>query len=392
MSRFFKKAKNIEAITQEEVDEFIYEEKVAGKVMPDRVKDFYNSLSRVLAGEDIEQEEEVNYNMFNCKTLEDEQKIDALKEDEYDFVNSIRREVLTEGRLLKAATALAYKFESDRRGNRPDITCSDPNEYLRHLFAHENEELCEQGDEPAPFGDLLDIDVQFMKYLALLSNKKAFAKAEGKKVKDSAGKSIRYTPMDNFEEIYGMDLIEIALPGYDRKLVDKDLYVRSRFSNQSRAQNLIILIDDSGSMNHPIKKGMLRAALHLKMRDHSDVHNIYIGTFERTVYGFKKMEKGMKFEDLDFIRLGGGTTCVNECIMKTIEGIRKRELRSFGGGTYSLSDDHFEIMVINDGQDAVDKKYHPTIKIHALCLIQSNPDLKNICHRSGGTYHYLTAD
>ena len=61
-------------------------------------------------------------------------------------------------------------------------------------------------------------------------------------------------------------------------------------------------------------------------------------------------------------------------------------------GDLELSDDHFEIMVINDGDDYVDPSYHPDIKLHAICLLTHNPNLKNICHRSGGTYNFLTGD
>lgn len=390
MSRFFKKSENIDTLTTKEIDEYLREEKIVGKVMPDRVKDFYNSLSQVLAEETVEVEETVDYEQFNCKTDEDIQKIDQLRGLEHNFVRSINKQYLTGGRLLKAAAALAFKFEKDMYGGRADVKDMDPNQYLKHLFAYHEEE--KGVGEPAPFGDMLDVDVQFIKYLALLSNKKAFAKLSGKMEKDPEGKTIKHTAMESFEEIFNMDLLEVALPGYTRKLVNKDLYVKARFSKKDRSQNLIVLIDNSGSMSSSVKRGMVKAALTLKLRDHSEVHNIYIGTFVTKVNGFKKIEKGMTVEDLPFLTFDGGSTYVNKCIKETISMIKKRKLQNIEGGEYDLSDDHFEILVVNDGQDHVDRTYHPPVKIHALCLMQSNPDLKNICHRSSGTYHYLTED
>jgi len=91
--------------------------------------------------------------------------------------------------------------------------------------------------------------------------------------------------------------------------------------------------------------------------------------------------------------LSKGGTDVNGCLKKTIEMIKSRTLKNISGGQdHKLSDDHFEILIINDGQDSVDPTFHPTIKTHAVCLMESNDNLKNVCHRSSGTYHYLTED
>jgi len=390
MDRFFEKAANIEAITTKEIDEFLKKENLQGKVSPHRVKDFYNSLSCTMAGEDIKTVEDINYDFFNCKTRRDKDSIHQLRDEEKRFVKKIRKESFSFTDMLKVATVLSYKFENREQEGEGE---GDIDNHLKNILNHYRENQGE-GEKDNSLGSILSLNVNFIKYLALLSRKKAFQAISGRKVKDNGGKMVKYTPMEDFSEIHNMDLVEVALPGFSRKLTAKDLYVRARFSKADRAQNLIILIDDSGSMSDYIKKGMLEAAITLKLRDHCEAHNVYIGTFITEVFGFVKIEKGMKYSDLNFICLNKGTTDVNQCVKDTISFIKKRELPKFKGmgDPYKLSEDHFEIMIINDGSDSVDPSFHPTIKIHALCLMQSNRDLKNICHRSGGTYHYLTED
>ena len=383
--RFFEKSKYIKELTEKETIDFLKKEKIISKVSPDRFHDFYNALSNVVLDEDIELSKDTDYDFFNCKTSDDLAKIDGLRHEEMNFLKGIDKKFLTDDKIMKAAAALSFKFEKEHYGGRDDVQEMDTNEYLTNLFRYSEDE---EDDKPDTFGEMLDINIDFMKYLALLSNKKAFMKTAGKLVRDNGGKIVKYKPMDTFSDIYSMDLVESVLPGYQRKLISDDIYVRKRFVKQDRSQNLIILIDNSGSMRS--KKEMVKAAITLKLRDFNSAHNIYIGTFITEAFGFKKIEKETKFDDLTFITLGGGSTDVDGVVLDTIRSIKERKLKKFPveGGHYDLSDDHFEILVINDGEDHV-SNFHPTIKIHALCLKQGNNELKSICHRSGGTYHHL---
>lgn len=390
IKRFFEKSKNIDGITDKEVDDFLREQKVNGRVERSRVVDFYNMLSRVATGEKVEMNTSPDYDYFGCKNEDDVKKIDSLRDMEYDYLNHINKDILSNSRMLKAATFLSREFEKMFSGEKC-IRPEDLNEHLRNLFEYEEEK--KEEDVPATFGELMDMDFLFLRYLALLSKKKAFLKKTGKLVRSVQGNIHKYTPMEDFSEIYHMDLMQVVLPNFDTKMAQKDLYVRSRFEKVERGQNLIILIDDSGSMNEDCKRAMLKAALTLKIRDISDAHHVYIGTFEMRLFGFKKIDKGTTFEQLrSFIFLNKGTTDVNGCIMETISQIKARKLQDRAGGHYQLSEDSFEILVVNDGQDHVDETFHPAIKTHALCLKQTNNRLKNVCHRSGGTYFYMQAD
>lgn len=387
INRFFKESDNIEALTDKQLDDFLREEKVVGKIERTRVQDFYNNLSRAATGEEIAFTNHTDYDYFGAKTDEDYAKIDQMKNMEHSFLNSIDKDILTQQRLLKASLFLAKEFEEMfNNGNKSRPPSEDINEKLKNLFDFDDDTQLEH----IPFGELMEMDFLFLRYIALLSKKKAFLKRQGKLVKAPGGKIHKYTPMDDFQEIYNMDLIQMVLPNFKLKLAQKDIYVRSKFDKVERGQNLMIIVDDSGSMNEDDKRAMVQAALTLKFRDASENNTIYISMFETEIKGFVKIVKGMTFKDIEnMIRLGGGGTDVNGCIKSVINQIGARKLKKKGGGTLELSDDTFEILVLNDGQDHVDETFHPAIKTHALCLKQTNPRLRNICHRSGGTYFYM---
>lgn len=385
MNRFFKKSKNIEELSDSDIREFLSKEKLVGRIEEERVRDFYNALSTIKSDRklDIYKDSEIDYSYFGCKTQEDADAIDQLKEEETSFLRSINDDLITDSRMVKLAVAAAYKFEKMHSGESED----DVNEYLRHIIKYS-----EEPDDfpPMPFSELIDKDFCFLRYLALLSTKKAFLKSKGKLVRSHTGNVNKYCQMEEFSEIFNMNIIDSAMPNFKRKLAQKDVYVKGRFEKQQKGQNLFIIVDDSGSMSEHEKVAMVHAALYLKWKDTSDVHNVYITKFVRNINKkFLKIEKNTKFEDITgLFSFSCGTTDVDGCIKEVMDIIKHRKVETHKG-TENLSEAHFEILVINDGQDSVDKNFHPQIKTHSLCLKQINNDLKNICHRSGGTYFHI---
>jgi hypothetical protein len=383
MSRFFKKAKTIDDLTDRKIFEFLSKEKLVGKIQPGRIRDFYNGLSTLRDDGLLHDEDVVDYSQFNCKTADDFQKINQLKSKERSCLGGVNKDFTGEGRILQAATALAYGFEKGMFGGSSDN--EDPNSYLRNLFSYHED----QDSPPHEFGEALDMDLKYMRYLALLSQKKAFAKVSRDLKPDPGGNVIRYAPMEGMGDIVNVDMLQYVLPNFDRKLVSQEFYVKKRHTFTDKAQNLLILVDNSSSMTQNGKPEILKAAIVLKLRDYKECHNIYLATFESQLYGFHKVTKKDRFEDFGFITLSQGSTDVNGAVKSTIEQVKSRKLVNRNGGYHHLDDSHFEIMIINDGQDKVDPNFHPQIKIHAMCMYGNNLNLKNVCHRSGGTYYYF---
>ena len=228
MGRFFKKSEHIDTITTKEIDQFLNDEDLKGKVTPAVVKDFYNSLSSVLGNEDIRLED-IDYSQFGCKNAKDEDIVNKKRDSELNFVKKVNKDILTSGRLLKAATALAHKYE-----NKGTLQGEDINSYLRFFFRHHEKD--EGEGEPTTFKDMLDLDVFFLRYLALLSDKKAFAKTGTRMVKDISGKTVKHSQMEDFSDMFNMDLIDSVSPDFQKRLATKDLYVKNRFNKIERSQ------------------------------------------------------------------------------------------------------------------------------------------------------------
>lgn len=388
MNRFFKKSDRIDSLSDYEIEDFLRKENILNKVKPERVKDFYNAFSTMSSSNAIEEEEVIDYSHYGCKNRSDKSKIDQMKTEEMEYIKAVNKESYGGNqRLLKLATTVAHQFEVDQK-NGDDLDPSSLRDRLFNLFQYEDEHG-ENDDGVKNFGDMLELDVNFMKYLALLSKKKAFEVLQGQYEDNPSGNIIKYKIMDSMEQVLNMDLIQIVMPDFKVKMAIEDIYVRKRFIKTDKAQNLVIMIDDSGSMSNNTKKQMLQAAVTIKLRDFNEVHNVYIGTFITENYGFHKVKEGDLFSDLTFIELNKGTTDINGCVKDVIKQIKGRKLKDFNGGFHTLDDSHFEILIINDGDDHVDPSFHPDIKLHAVCLCQHNTNLKNICHRSGGTYNHL---
>jgi len=391
MKRFINKHKNIDEIEDEDIEDILSKNNLAGKINKERYRDFYNALSSIYLDGDYEKNKDIDYDYFGCKSKKDINVIDELKRKEYSFLNKISKENISEKLISTSALALSYKFEKSIYGG-VEKDPGDPNSTLKNIMSfYEDEDLMNLFDNPK-VDDFLSLDQDMLKYIALLSNKKAFIKKSKIKEEDPAGNDIKYRPITDYSELTSASLVDLTMPNALRKILNKDVYVKKRFSSVQKSQNLMILLDNSGSMDEGIKKSMCKAIIKLKLRDINE-NNIYFSTFEKHVHGFMKMTKDDDFESLwnrKIVRFNMGGTEVSDVIKETIKMIKSRSLNtSVDTVKIPLSDEHFEILVINDGEDKIDESYHPDIKIHALTLVKKNEGLNRLSLRSGGTYFWL---
>ena len=198
--------------------------------------------------------------------------------------------------------------------------------------------------------------------------------------------------MEEFSEVTHASIIERAMPNFTHKLSKKDLAVQRRYESQSLSQDIIILLDDSGSMRERAKINWVTALFLNRLEENKKGHcNIYISTFEDTVDGFQKLElkEGQTIFDLvaKTASFGRGGTDIEEAVSETIRQIKSGSLIGIDNKPIELNGIKPEILVINDGQDRINPKYHPDIALNTFCLFQHNEELKNISNRSGGQYY-----
>lgn len=377
MGRFFKKSENLKDASENEIIKFLKSKSMFGKVEVGRVRDVLHGISSNF------EKGSTDYSYFKCQTREDFEKIDKLSKIEYGILKDINFANCKE-RLLEAATASAFLIEKHLRGECDgEKTQTNLQNILNSLKEIEQEGI--------DFNEAMEMDLSFLKYLAILGKKKAFESPISILEKNPSGKVVKIDQIETYEEILKVDKSEYLLPTFKKKLVEKNLSVRANFHKSQKSQNIIILVDNSGSMRNQEKKAMLKAALMLKIRSASQANRIYMSPFIVSPKGFRQIESTDTFEELhrNFITLQGGITDIQKTLEETIECIKNRKLPKFGGGTIELDDSHFEILVINDGQDDIDSSFRPIIKTHVVCLKEDNKELSKVCYSSGGTYFYL---
>lgn len=168
----------------------------------------------------------------------------------------------------------------------------------------------------------------------------------------------------------------------------------STFDNKTRykvieeKQSVILLIDDSGSMERLYKRAMVKAVmLYLMDKMLDDKLDLYIGLFESEVHTFDKITKENCREYFkNWENHGGGNTEVGEVIEDIQRQIKEGVVHSYEVNPLS------RIIVVNDGQDTV-KLIDTIAPVNAISLEVDNKDLKELCQKSGGVYvHYEPTD
>lgn len=164
---------------------------------------------------------------------------------------------------------------------------------------------------------------------------------------------------------------------------------KTRYKVIEQKQSVILLIDDSGSMDRKYKRSMVLAVmLHLIQKMLDDKLDLYIGLFEWTMERFDKITKeNYKKYFNDWTAGSGGTTQVGE----VIENLQKQiESGTVFGHELNPSS---RIIVVNDGQDYINPHTKLIAPVNAVSLELDNPALRELCESSGGIYHhYIPTD
>jgi hypothetical protein len=180
---------------------------------------------------------------------------------------------------------------------------------------------------------------------------------------------------------------QLAKPDFKLRFAKKELYVKVKRS--SAKQVIIIAIDNSGSMNQKEKKMRVSAYLINTLDSVASGDGVaYICWFESSIDKEKIIKVSNKEEAIAFYETGnigsfdmGGTNVMNviTVIAQCIEEGRF--------GEHELKDLHKpNLIIVNDGNDAVDPNYVSPLVTHAVVLGLDNYDLKKVVESSGGEY------
>ncbi len=206
---------------------------------------------------------------------------------------------------------------------------------------------------------------------------------------------IRKKNMRSYDQIRMIEMYQRMLPTFRVKFLTKDLIVNVPVQTSEKKQKIIILLDYSGSMNDYEKQMWVNAILVDRFRYViKGEAEVFISFFTSSTYNlnFKhiKNESDVKEFWKTFSNSPGGSlTDIGKIVNYVAEQITVYHRLS--NLDVDLSKELPEILIINDGQDEVNRDSFP-YKVNAISLMQFSDELKNLCIASGGKQVRISSD
>lgn len=179
---------------------------------------------------------------------------------------------------------------------------------------------------------------------------------------------------------------DLAMPDdlFWLKFMQRQIMVKIPLTPVEEKMEIVILLDDSGSMDEPVKikwvTGLLNTIFQAVEEDKAIV---YFASFQYERSPFVKIETSADvalFKSKFRAGSSGGTYLDN--ILPALAG----QITSGKIDNYTLSN-LLDILIINDGQDSVPHELNFPVKIHAVSVEEFNEDLKEMCNHNGGNYY-----
>jgi hypothetical protein len=200
--------------------------------------------------------------------------------------------------------------------------------------------------------------------------------------------------MRDYSQFNMIDLYQKMFPNFRTKFLTKDLVVNVPVDRKEQKQKIIIILDFSGSMDEHSKQVWVNAILidrfRYVMKGEAEVFfSYFVDNPDRLRFQhIKDKEDVINFWSTFSNEPNGGTTEVGLMIDRISEEISNNKLMNLN---VDLSEEKPEILVINDGYDTIHSDNFP-YKVNALCLMEENEHLKNLCINSGGKKVYISED
>lgn len=183
---------------------------------------------------------------------------------------------------------------------------------------------------------------------------------------------------------------DLALPKdlFWLKYVQRQIIVKIPITPITKKMEIIVLLDDSGSMNEPVKIKWVTGILNeLFSAVEEDKAVVYFASFQYYRSPFIKIDNAADvalFKSKFKSGSSGGTYLDN--ILPALAA----QITSGKIDNYQL-DNLMDILIVNDGQDTVPHELSFPVKIHAVSVEEFNGDLKEMCNHNGGNYYQTSS-
>jgi hypothetical protein len=201
--------------------------------------------------------------------------------------------------------------------------------------------------------------------------------------------------MRSYDQVRMIEMYQRMLPTFKAKFLTKDLIVNVPVQMSEQKQKIIILCDQSGSMNDCHKQQWVNALLTDRFR------YVILGEAEVFFSFFTSSTECLEFKHVKNLtdvknfwmnfsnNPGGSLTDIGYIVNYIAEQITvKHRLHNLD---VDLSKELPEILIINDGEDKIGHSSFP-YKVNAISLVSFSNELKRLCINSGGKQVKVTKD
>jgi mannose/fructose-specific phosphotransferase system component IIA len=284
------------------------------------------------------------------------------------------------------------KPKPGQTGTSPEVSKTDI-DYLKklNLKLSERTKVVRKAAEVAPFiytqhniPEVLSAKLSYEQEKLL--EKLAILESRGKIKSKKKALDLKAKQMTEYSQISRlMNVSSIMMPTFDFKFATKQLVTKQ--AEQASKQLLVLLIDYSGSMSEREKISWVNAIVYNRLKAVMDNKaELLIGFFVESLdmsnmFYLKNKKDAMAFGKTFRFSPYGGNTNIQCAIEQVCDGIDKGKI-----GPYSVLNVNPQIVVMNDGQDMIDRRYKPKYVTNAFILGQDNHDLKSVIENSKGHY------
>lgn len=234
--------------------------------------------------------------------------------------------------------------------------------------------------------NVLNYVLKFLQYDAFQ------AKKVEEYIKDEDGSTGKFKAIESLSDVTKMSISELMpYDGAEEQLlldiISSKLYYFEPQEQLHKTTDLILMIDDSGSMCDEHKIAWVKALIICMYEKVANGEGcLYIVMFERMLSPATQI-KSVADRDKFLQRFHGGyggTTDIQACLEELIVHVKSGTLPS-ATGPLALESDETNIFIINDGNDWIQASFDPGHLTHCVTLYTDNADLASVIQRTGGT-------
>jgi len=278
-------------------------------------------------------------------TIEDSQSEDQVMNKEYPLCEPINTKDTCD------------EIHESEKGRKAGLRIEDIIDIGKHLVYNKNSAIAkfielEGNNKITDFSSLTTQQLKILNNISLLKQKTKIAYKKGTFYEENPfSKEQKMLKMEKFSDITKTSLITKEMPLFEEKFLRKDIYINKKVDKFKKKQELVMLIDHSGSMLTVDKQCYVKSVLINRLTAVMEGYaNVYVGSYVESIFNMQKIST--KEEALEYFKnyhcAGGGTTDIQGVLTNLVSDIKSGMI-----GEYPITSSP-EILIVNDGRHGLD--------------------------------------